>query len=141
MMNLILDAYEIPLYRLSQTQGLSGQLVDIEAKMPVDTTRAQFDVMLQNLLADRLGLKVHWETQQIDMYVLEIAKGGSKLKLAAPDSPQTSDDASKNGNRVPDKIGSNGFPIPPPGNDSRADAGDWQANPGRTVDGCHRPLW
>ena len=48
------------------------------------------------------------------MYALVVAKGGPKLKLAAPDSPQGDDDAPKNGG--PDRVGSNGFPIPPPGN-------------------------
>ena len=85
-------------------------LVDVEAKMPVDTTREQFNVMLQNLLADRLGLKVHWATQQIDMYKLVVAKGGPKFKVAAPDSPQGSDDASKNG--IPDRVGDGRFPHP-----------------------------
>jgi uncharacterized protein (TIGR03435 family) len=88
--------------------------VDIEATMPVDTTREQFNVMLQNLLADRLALKVHWETRQIDMYALVVAKGGPKLKVAAPDSPQANDDASQSAD--PDKVGRDGFPTPPPGN-------------------------
>jgi uncharacterized protein (TIGR03435 family) len=72
--------------------------------------------MLQNLLADRLGLKVHWATQQIEMYALMIAKGGPKLKAAAPDSPQASDDPS--GNNGLDRTGANGFPLPPSGNAS-----------------------
>jgi bla regulator protein BlaR1 len=114
LMDLVLTAYDIPLYRLSGYQDLSRQLVEVEATMPVNTTREQFNVMLQNLLADRLGLRVHWATQQIDMYKLVVAKGGPKFKPAAPDSPQASGDASRNGG--PDKIGANGFPIPPPGN-------------------------
>lgn len=113
-MSLVLIAYDIPIYRLSEQSDLYLQKLDVEAKMPVDTTREQFNVMLQNLLADRLGLKVHWATRQIDMYALVVAKGAPKFKAAAPDSPQASDDASKNGN--PDRVGSNGFPIPPPGN-------------------------
>lgn len=114
LMNLILIAYDIPIYRLSEQSDLYLQRLDVEARMPVDTTREQFNVMLQNLLAERLGLKVHWATQQIDIYALVVAKGGPKFKVAAPDSPQASEDASKRG--IPDKVGSNGFPIPPPGN-------------------------
>jgi uncharacterized protein (TIGR03435 family) len=90
--------------------------MEVEAKMPPNTTRAQFDVMLQNLLADRLGLKVHWITKDVDMYKLTVAKGGSKLKPAAPDPPQGSDDASKQANPLPNRVGADGFPIPPPGN-------------------------
>jgi uncharacterized protein (TIGR03435 family) len=114
LLNLVTIAYDIPGYRLSEQSDLGLVRVDIEAKMPVDTTREQFNVMLQNLLADRLGLKVHWASRQIDMYALVVAKGGPKFKAGAPDSVQASDDASANGN--PDRVGSNGFPIPPVGN-------------------------
>jgi bla regulator protein BlaR1 len=115
VMNLILMAYDIPLYRLSDPAG-GAPLVDVEAKMPVNTTREQFNVMLQNLLADRFGLKVHWTSKDIDMYTLTVAKGGPKLKLAAPDPPQGSEDDSKKGGPLPNRVGDDGFPIPPPGN-------------------------
>jgi bla regulator protein BlaR1 len=114
VMNLVLTAYDIPGFRLSEQLDLYNQRLEVEAKMPIDTTREQFNVMLQNLLADRLGLKVHWATQQIEMYTLVVAKGGPKLKIAAPDSPQASDDASKNVD--PNRVGPEGYPIPPPGN-------------------------
>ncbi len=114
LLNLVLIAYDIPIYRLSDPDDRLMPLVEVQAKMPVDTTREQFNVMLQNLLADRLGLKVHWTSKEIEMYALVVAKGGPKFKLAAPDSPQASDDASKNGN--PNRVGPNGFPIPPSGN-------------------------
>ena len=114
LLNLVLIAYDIPGYRLSEQSDLYLERVDVEAKMPVNTTREQFNVMLQNLLADRLGLKVHWASRQIDTYALVVAKGGPKLKTSAADSPQASDDTSKNSG--PDKTGPNGFPIPPPGN-------------------------
>ena len=111
--SLILLAYDIPTYRLSEPGGAFGPpLIDVEAKMPVDTTREQFNVMLQNLLADRFGLKVHWATKDIDMYALVVAKRGSKLKPAA-DSPLATEDSKRSG---PPKLGSDGFPVPPPGN-------------------------
>jgi uncharacterized protein (TIGR03435 family) len=125
-MSLVLIAYDIPIYRLSEQSDLYLERLDIEAKMPIDTTREQFNLMLQNLLADRLGLKVHWATRQIEMYALVVTKGGPKFKVAAPDSPQASDDASRNDN--PDRVGPDGFPIPPPGN------GPWRgAAPGGKI--------
>ncbi len=114
LLSLVLIAYDIPPYRLSEQSDLYLERLDIEARMPPDTTREQFNVMLQNLLADRLGLKVHWATQQTDAYALVVAKGGPKFKAAAPDSPAASDDSSRNG--TPDRIGANGFPVPPTGN-------------------------
>jgi uncharacterized protein (TIGR03435 family) len=122
LLNLVVIAYDIPGYRLSEQSDLYLERVDIEATMPVDTTREQFNTMLQNLLADRLGLKVHWEARQIDTYALVVAKGGPKLKVAAPDAPALSDSTHTSGaaagNGEPDRVGSNGFPIPPPGNSS-----------------------
>jgi len=81
--------------------------------MPTDTTREQLNAMLQNLLADRMGLKVHWASNEITMYDLVVAKGGPKLKVAAPDSPAGGGDASRAG---PPRVGTHGFPIPPSGN-------------------------
>jgi uncharacterized protein (TIGR03435 family) len=42
--------------------------------------------MLQTLLAERFGLKVHHESKDIDGYDLILAKGGPKLKIAEPPS-------------------------------------------------------
>jgi uncharacterized protein (TIGR03435 family) len=119
LLNLVLIAYDIPPYRLSEQSDLYTVRLDVEAKMPVDTTREQFNAMLQNLLAERLGLKVHWTSKEIEMYMMVVAKGGPKFKAASPDSPQpdsprASADAPKSGN--PDRLGPNGFPIPPTGN-------------------------
>lgn len=128
-MNLILTAYDIPVGQLTDQNDLGLMRLDVEATMPVDTTREQFNVMLQNLLADRLGLKVHWASKAIETYSLVVAKGGPKLKPAEPGSPQERDDVSKNGSSGdPDRVGSNGFPIPPPGN------GPWRgATPGGKI--------
>lgn len=123
--NLITMAYDIPYYRLSGIDGLN-MMFNIEVKMPVDTTAQQFRIMLQNLLAERFGLKVHWVTRQMDMYELGVAKGGPKLKEAAADSPSRDDDSSlRRPEPGPAKRGPDGYPIPPPGNERwMAMAGD-----------------
>jgi uncharacterized protein (TIGR03435 family) len=115
--NLITMAYDIPPYRLSGADDLNMVMFNIEAKMPVDTTREQFGLMLQSLLAERFGLKVHWIARQMDMYDLAVAKGGSKLKVGVPDQPSVSDDStSRPKDSGPPKRRPDGFPIPPPGN-------------------------
>ena len=66
--------------------------------------------MLQNLLAQRLGMQFHREQKSVPVYELVVAKGGSKMKEstetgAAPlDAPR----------RAPD-VGDDGFPLLPPG--------------------------
>lgn len=57
------------------------------------------DWMLQELLADRFRLKVHWETRQLPRYVMTVAKDGPKFKEA----PAREDDASNTGGRIPYK--------------------------------------
>jgi uncharacterized protein (TIGR03435 family) len=42
--------------------------------------------LLQSLLAERFGLKIHRETKEHSEYVLVVAKGGSKLKEAVEDA-------------------------------------------------------
>ncbi len=83
-------AYDIPPYRLSGADDLNMVMFNIEAKMPVDTTKEQFDLMLRSLPAERFGLKVHWVERQMNMYDLVVAKGGSKLKAGVPDQPSES---------------------------------------------------
>jgi uncharacterized protein (TIGR03435 family) len=53
---------------------------DILAKVPDDATKEQIPVMLQNLLADRFHFRAHHEERQIEIYALELAKGGMKIK-------------------------------------------------------------
>jgi uncharacterized protein (TIGR03435 family) len=82
----------------------------IVAKIPPGTTREQFRVMLQHLLAERLGFKFHREQKPVPVYELVVAKGGSKLKEST-DPGAAPAEAPR---RAPDVDGE-GFPILPPG--------------------------
>lgn len=53
--------------------------------MAVEEKRKQIHLMMQSLLADRFKLKAHFETREMPVYQLVIAKGGAKLK-ENPDS-------------------------------------------------------
>ena len=44
-------------------------------------------VLLQNLLADRFGLKVHWETREGSVYALLIDKNGPKFQESTAEKP------------------------------------------------------
>jgi len=62
-------------------------IYEVTATMPPDTTKAQFQTMLQNLLAERFHLVVHHETRNFPAYELVVDKGGPKLKetVSQPD--------------------------------------------------------
>jgi uncharacterized protein (TIGR03435 family) len=52
---------------------------DINAKVPPGSTQEQVEIMLQNLLADRFGLRLHHESREASGYELVVGKGGPKL--------------------------------------------------------------
>ncbi|HKO19710.1 MAG TPA: TIGR03435 family protein, partial [Acidobacteriaceae bacterium] len=51
------------------------------------TQPAMMRTMVQSMLAERCGLKVHREHRTMDMHALEVGKGGPKLKPADPNAP------------------------------------------------------
>ncbi len=59
---------------------------DIEAEAPASTSDADLRLMFQSLLEERFQLKVHRETRDIKGWNLVVAKSGSKLKPATPES-------------------------------------------------------
>lgn len=83
----------------NQIEGLpswaQSEPYDIEAKVDAKTAESWKDLsykerwkreqpMMQLVLADRCQLKVHRQTRQLPVYDLVIAKGGLKMKEAAP---------------------------------------------------------
>jgi uncharacterized protein (TIGR03435 family) len=78
--------------------------------MPANTTKEQFRLMLQNMLAERFHLVVHHETQNFPGYDLVVADGGPKFKEAT-EKPGPA--ATNGAGRVP--VGNDGFPVLPPG--------------------------
>jgi uncharacterized protein (TIGR03435 family) len=89
MFSLIMRAYDV---RIDQIVGPawimdnSGPNVyQIDATMSPRTTKAQYQLMLQQLLQERFGLKIHREKRNFPGYELVIAPGGPKLRESTPD--------------------------------------------------------
>jgi uncharacterized protein (TIGR03435 family) len=81
-------AYDINASRISGLPLVGDQPVfQLEAKAedPTKATREELRQMLQNLLADKLKLKVHRETKEMDGYVLTVGKNGAKFKETSGD--------------------------------------------------------
>ena len=56
---------------------------DIEAKGDPSVTVSQCRVMMQTLLADRFKFAAHWESKDVEVSNLVVARGGPKLQNAA----------------------------------------------------------
>src|SRR5690242_14981596 len=74
---LLTEAHDVWLDQVSGPAWVSdwGHAFTIVATMPPSTTREQYRVMLQNLLAERFGVRVHIERQTRSGYELVVAEG------------------------------------------------------------------
>jgi len=96
------SAYGVPEPRiLGGPKWLDSERFDIEAKVDssvIDQMRTlspeqgklQRQAMFQQLLADRFKLAVHWETRELPVYALVVAKNGPKLHVSTKSDDGTS---------------------------------------------------
>ncbi len=88
---LIRNAYDILSFQLAGgPRWIDTEMYDIVATSgrakKIDSE--EFQLLLQNLLADRFQLKVHWETREGSVYALMPDKSGPRLQESrAPQEP------------------------------------------------------
>jgi uncharacterized protein (TIGR03435 family) len=80
--DMIRSAYDVKDYQVVGPDWMNSVRFDLQAKYPPDTPREVRNVMLQNLLAERFGVKIHKESKEVSVYNLVAAKNGPKLKKA-----------------------------------------------------------
>ncbi|HUA57211.1 MAG TPA: TIGR03435 family protein [Verrucomicrobiae bacterium] len=116
---LILTAFEREDFEISAPSWMGNAKYDITAKLPPETTTRELHQMLQGLLAERLALKAHHETRDLQAYELTVLKGGLRMKPAAPPPAGSSDPrtpASGDGQaQLRTQKDANGIPELPPG--------------------------
>jgi uncharacterized protein (TIGR03435 family) len=113
--NLVTEAYDVKSTQIQGPVWLDTERFDLNATMPPETTKAQFRVMLQNLLAERFKLTLHRETKELPVYSLAVAKNGPKMKESKPVPPAQDDSVPTTTPAMPPKItvGGDGFPVFP----------------------------
>src|SRR3954469_21122340 len=80
--DLVRQAYDVKDYQVVAPDWMNSARFDVQAKLPPDTPREARNVMMQNLLAERFGLKIHKENKELPVYHLVAGKNGPKLKKA-----------------------------------------------------------
>jgi uncharacterized protein (TIGR03435 family) len=95
--NCLQWAYNIRQYQLSGPGWLGDTRYDISAKAvdPVDIDRLR--LMLQALLADRFGMRVHRETRNLPAFSLIVAPGGPKFHDTASGNASKFFESTKDG--------------------------------------------
>jgi uncharacterized protein (TIGR03435 family) len=80
--DMIRTAYDVKDYQVSGPDWMNTARFDVDAKYPPDTPTDQRNLMMQALLAERFGLKIHKESKEVQVYNLVAGKNGPKLKKA-----------------------------------------------------------
>jgi hypothetical protein len=82
--DLLFNAYRAPQddyhEQISGPGWIDTERYDIAVKMPRGTTKEQFQLMLQTLLAERFNLAIHHDTKVLPVYDLVVGKNGPKLR-------------------------------------------------------------
>lgn len=90
MFSLLMRAYDVELDQIIGPawimENMGPNLYQVDATMPAGTTKAQFQIMMQSLLAERFHLRMHRETRKYPGYELVVAKGGANLSRASGSS-------------------------------------------------------
>jgi hypothetical protein len=91
---LVMKAYDLRAYQLvglpewAKPQFLTkdGEYFSIEAiTQDENPTTQQLQAMQQSLLAERFQLRVHWETRELSVYALVLAKRGPRFRKVGDD--------------------------------------------------------
>jgi uncharacterized protein (TIGR03435 family) len=89
---LLMDAYEVKSYQLvgpSWISGMTAPRFDIQAKMPEGATEKDIPKMMQALLSERFGLKIHKASKEQSIYALLVVKPGVlKPAETIPEAPE-----------------------------------------------------
>ncbi len=97
MINLLARAFGVSIDQITGPAWLrdvaASNNYTIVATMPPDTTKEQFEQMLQNMLAERFHLVFHHETRNFPGYELVVDKGGPKFKDVTPAPQDANPDA------------------------------------------------
>jgi uncharacterized protein (TIGR03435 family) len=86
LLRLICNAYKVKPYQVAGPDWLKTTMYDVQAKIPEGVPVDKVPEMLQALLIERFGLKMHHDSKEQPVYALVVAKGGPKLKESAPDA-------------------------------------------------------
>ena len=73
---IVSRAYDIPEYRITAPDWRDSTMFNVSARIPQGATKEQFLKMLQNLLAERFQMKMHFDKKDMPLYELSVMKGG-----------------------------------------------------------------
>jgi uncharacterized protein (TIGR03435 family) len=117
MYSLLARAFDVSMDQITGPAWLRdvAHNYTLVATMPPNTTKEQFQKMLQNLLVERFHLVFHRETRDFPGYELVVDKGGPKFKEVTPTKDANPDAASDMLLALDAEIDEDDSPSLPPG--------------------------
>ncbi len=82
--DLIAKAWDLQPWQFANPEKAGSAYFNIAAKIPPNTTKHDFNLMLQALLVEHVGLAIHFDPKRIDGFDLVVAKGGVRMFDAEP---------------------------------------------------------
>ena len=80
MRDLLSMAYRVKLYQLNGPEWIATERYDINAKLPADVSPDKLPEMMQALLTDRFGIRLHHEKKEMPVFALLLGKPPLRLK-------------------------------------------------------------
>ncbi len=77
---LLVTAYAVRVDKIANPEILVRSAFDVIAKLPPGATKEQVPAMLRKVLEERFHLATHFESRDGAVYLMSVAKSGSKLK-------------------------------------------------------------
>jgi len=87
LFELLTLAYQVKSHQISGPSWMVTERYDIQAKLPEGGKRGQVPAMMQTLLAERFGMRMHRETREFNVLAIVVAKGGPNLKPTTVEAP------------------------------------------------------
>src|SRR5947207_1300284 len=83
MIDILTIAYRTKAYQIIGPDWLTSERFDVSAKLPAGANADQIPEMLQSLLSERFGLRIHRDKKEMPVYALRVDKPPLKLKEVA----------------------------------------------------------
>jgi uncharacterized protein (TIGR03435 family) len=84
-------AYDTPWFQITGPEWLRDYCFDVVAKSAAPAGEKQLRLMLRTLMADRFGVKAHFEQKEISVYAMTLAKSGPKFQESSTEGPSEID--------------------------------------------------
>jgi uncharacterized protein (TIGR03435 family) len=118
MTGFLEEAYDVKPFQISGPDWLGSTKFQLIATVPKGATKEQYRLMLQNLLAERFKIKVHFEKKEGTSYALVVGKNGPKMKESV-EEPAAKEGAPAATPPAKAQVDQDGFPACPPGRGTR----------------------